>query len=240
MSQQQQQVAPESAGDISEFEVAAFLREHPDFFERHRELLEALRLPHAASGSTVSLVERQVALLRDSKERLQKNLREFVELARQNDELVSRIHALGMAFLQARTLAGRVDVLERSLREEFAAERATLVLFDTLAGRVEPSGFVLVRSEDSADLAPFSTFLKQDRTRCGPLRERQRTFLFADDHESLGSAAMIPIQADRRIGFLVIANRDRDYFNPGERADFLDRMGALIGAALSVQPEARA
>ena len=46
--------------------VAEYLQRVPDFFERNSQLLDKLRLPHVrAGGATVSLVERQVEVLRD-------------------------------------------------------------------------------------------------------------------------------------------------------------------------------
>ncbi|MED5248942.1 MAG: DUF484 family protein, partial [Pseudomonadota bacterium] len=50
---------------LSEDEVADFLRACPDFFERHLALLSELVVPHSARGGAVSLLERQVGVLRD-------------------------------------------------------------------------------------------------------------------------------------------------------------------------------
>ena len=53
---------PES--DISEKQIADYLRNHPKFFANQEDLLANLSLPHE-SGKAISLVERQVAILRD-------------------------------------------------------------------------------------------------------------------------------------------------------------------------------
>ena len=50
---------------ISDEEVADFLARHPDFLDRHPELLERLSVSHGTSGNAISLVEKQVKLLRD-------------------------------------------------------------------------------------------------------------------------------------------------------------------------------
>lgn len=52
-------------GGLDENEVADFLRAHPDFFERHLALLSELVVPHSSRGGAVSLLERQVGVLRD-------------------------------------------------------------------------------------------------------------------------------------------------------------------------------
>ena len=216
----------------AEDEVAAYLTENPDFFERHGKLLVSMRLPHATTGATISLVERQMSMLRQKNDQLQRNLKSLISVAKQNDVLAEKIHRLALAFMSVHGFAERIDLLETSLREDFTAQRAALVLFDAPTGVKLPSGFVIVASRDDETLKPFAAFINAHKTRCGPLRERQKQFLFGIDDEALGSAAMVPLGVAGKIGFLVIGNRDRNYFNPGERTDFLDRMGELVAAAL--------
>ena len=71
---------------LSEQAVHDYLAAHPDFFERHSTLLSSLHLPHA-SGGAVSLVERQVSVLRQKELKLQRQLRELLNVARENDTL---------------------------------------------------------------------------------------------------------------------------------------------------------
>ena len=49
--------------ELSDDAVCDYLEAHPDFFEQHKSLLNTMQLPHA-SGGTISLVERQVSVLR--------------------------------------------------------------------------------------------------------------------------------------------------------------------------------
>ena len=58
-------VSNTTGGGLDENEVADFLRTHPDFFERHLALLTELVVPHSSRGGAVSLLERQVGVLRD-------------------------------------------------------------------------------------------------------------------------------------------------------------------------------
>ena len=59
MSQLKRQ--PLDQDGFSEADVANYLANHPDFFERHLPLLRRLSIPHQSGSSTVSLVERQVS-----------------------------------------------------------------------------------------------------------------------------------------------------------------------------------
>ena len=67
--------------ELSENAVQDFLQENPDFFERHGALLGSLRLPHVAGG-TVSLVERQVSVLRQKDLKLERKLKDLIDVAK--------------------------------------------------------------------------------------------------------------------------------------------------------------
>ena len=70
------------AGQTDEERIERYLALNPDFFERHQQLLARMRLPHMRTGSTVSLVERQVEVLRDQKSDADRRLAEFIAVAR--------------------------------------------------------------------------------------------------------------------------------------------------------------
>ena len=65
--------------ELSENAVHDFLQENPDFFERHGALLSSLRLPHV-TGGTVSLVEHQVSVLRQKDLKLERKLKDLIEM----------------------------------------------------------------------------------------------------------------------------------------------------------------
>src|SRR5260370_17213158 len=87
---------------LNEWSVAEYLQTYSDFFERNGPLLTKLRLPHLRdAGATVSLVERQVEVLRERNQSLERKLKELVDVARANDALADRIHRLGQRFVKA-------------------------------------------------------------------------------------------------------------------------------------------
>ena len=84
--------------ELSEDAICDYLEAHPDFFEHHKSVLNTMQLPHA-SGGTVSLVERQISLLRQKDLKLERQLRELVQVARDNDVIVAKIHQLSLQYL---------------------------------------------------------------------------------------------------------------------------------------------
>lgn len=228
-----QRKAEFSDASMSEDAVHDFLTENPDFFERHGELLGMLRLPHG-SGGAVSLVERQVSVLRQRDMKLERKLKELLALARANDALASKIHRLTLRLLAAGDLAATLAVLEEALRAEFDADQSILVLFGDpeIFSDIKVGRFFLAIPRDDKSLKAFETFLTGSGPRCGQVRDVQRDFLFGKETDEVGSAALVPLGAKAEYGFLAIGSVDADRFHPGMSIDFLTRLGELVTEAL--------
>ena len=239
MSQQKSGAATTHGEEFPESVIADYLKSHPDFFERHPLILLGLKLPHRTGGSAISLVERQVSMLRQRNAQLERQFKDLVAVAKSNAALVEKIHQLGLTLMRAHDLPARLEGLETGLREDFGAERAVLVLFDDKApAAAQREGFVRRLSADDADVKPFAAFLRAAKPRCGPLRDRQK-YIFERDADSVSSAALVPLGADASLGFLIIGSRDPDHFHPGKRMDFLARLGELLSVALVDERAAR-
>ena len=78
---------------LNEKEVEIYLEEHPDFFINKNQLLSSLHLPHSKKGS-ISLVEKQMTLLREENRQQRDALNEFIITATENDALTSKIQSL--------------------------------------------------------------------------------------------------------------------------------------------------
>src|SRR6185369_16184176 len=117
-----------AAGQTDEERIERYLTLNPDFFERHQALLARMRLPHMRTGSTVSLVERQVEVLRDQKSDADRRLAEFIAVARANDQLADRIHRFTRRLLRASNAVAALTAVEASLREDFDAFHSVLLL----------------------------------------------------------------------------------------------------------------
>ena len=114
------------------------------------------------------------------------------------------------------------------------ADQSILVMFgdpdafkDIDVGRF----FVAVERDDDA-LKPFDMFLRSSGPRCGQIRDAQRDFLFGQETDEIGSAALIPLGKQAKIGFLAIGSIDANRFHPAMSIDFLTRLGELVAEAL--------
>ena len=219
--------------ELAEDRVRDYLKLHPDFFERHAELLGSLYLPHATGGA-VSLVERQVSVLRQKDLKLERRLKDLIEVARANDILAAKIHDLSLQLLAAEDIGATITALEEAVRSGFGADQAVLVAFgDTEAyADLADRRFLRVVDRDNESLQTFRTFLDSDNPRCGQVRDAQLRFLFRDDAGDIGSVALVPLGPKSAQGFLAVGSMDKDRFHPGMSMDFLARIGDLVAAAL--------
>lgn len=227
----QQKTAP---FEINEDAIADYLQETPDFFDRYSSLLNTLEIPHTSSGAAISLVERQVSVLRQRSNKLEDSLRELVEVARGNDELGAKIHVLALALLGTKNRNEVITVLEEQLRTGFNADQSVLVLF-AVDGVDSAGQFLRKTRRDDQGISSFKTFLQANTARCGTVRDAQRDFLFGADNIEIGSVALIPLGNKSEFGFLAIGSHSANHFHPGKSIDFLTRLGELITCALKTR-----
>jgi uncharacterized protein len=134
------QVQGLSADAVDEEAVAQYLQQNSDFFERHPQLLARLRLQHPRNGATVSLIERQVEVLREKYQAQEQKLAEFVRVARANNVLADKIHRFTCRLLRTTTTAEALTQIETSLREDFDTFHAVLVLAEPQAAFATAAG----------------------------------------------------------------------------------------------------
>ena len=218
-------------GSVAEDQIADHLVAHPEFFERHPGVLARLRLPHQRGSAAISLVERQVLVLREKLETLEQKLRELIENGRTNDAIADRMHRLTRRLLRARDLGAVIAALETSLREDFGASRWVILITDPSLGAAA-SGHLRVVPRGSPELKIFETFFESARPRSGQIRDTQRDYLFGADGRQVGSTVLIPLGERAGLGLLAIASHDTERYLPTMSTDFLIRIGEIVSEAI--------
>jgi uncharacterized protein YigA (DUF484 family) len=223
--------------EVDEAAVASYLAATPEFFDRHAQLLAKVRLPDSRGGpSTVSLLERQVEVLRERNRELERKVKDFVDVARENDALGSRVLGMARRLIAAKDRASAIAAIESALREDFGAGQSVLVLFDDAASAGLPEGrFLRIVAPEAlkAVRTAFESLLASGKPRCGQLRDSQREFLFGGDAGEIGSVALVPLGTKGSLGLLACGSHDGHRFNPTMSTDFLAHLGELIAAALA-------
>lgn len=222
-----------AAAPLDEDTVAEYLRQDPDFFVRHPDLLAELRVPHDPGGGAVSLIERQVETLRTRNDRLEQRLGELLRTARDNERLGTRLLGLGRGLLEADSLDAVLALVRDTLMNEFAADDVAIRLIDADDGgraRREPERFV--RPGDPA-VAAFDDFLRRGEPICGDVTDQQQHALFGGRAERLASSALVPLRTGRTLGLIGLGSTDPGHFHPDMGTLFLGQLGELVSAGVA-------
>ncbi|MCH9828118.1 MAG: DUF484 family protein [Gammaproteobacteria bacterium] len=222
--------ATETDAAVSEEAVIAFLKRSPDFLLRHPHLLETLEVRHG-SGPAVSLIERQVEILRGKNARLEDRLLRLVDAAQENEKRVNAANRLARALLRAPTLATVVSSLARVMRDDFGVDEVFVGVHAPTLLRQDIDG--LTRLDASGQIVRhFNDFFRTKLIDCGPISEMRAKLLFPKARPLPLSAAIVPLEKERNLGMLALAARDADRFQPKQGKYFLEMTADLVAAAL--------
>jgi uncharacterized protein YigA (DUF484 family) len=210
--------------------VVKYLRQEPDFLLRHPEVLDELNLSHE-SGEAVSLIEKQVERLREQNRTLKRKLNQLVDVATENEELMTRLHQLTLELIVIDDLGLFFDHLSEALLSEFKADILNISLFDhEVDTRAKTPVFNLRR--DDPELKQFNQALENGETICGRLNRNKLGFLFGNRGQWVQSTALVPLGDE---GLLAIGSSDPAYFYPGMGTLFLDLLATVITRRLELE-----
>lgn len=220
-----------------EADIYQHLTDNPDFFDRHPSLLSALSLPHS-TGSAVSLIERQVSVLREKSTRLEKQLGDLLVVARDNESLADRLQKLAIELLLTQSADEALAATRAILIDDFNTEFVTTLLIPPDAGFVETGGIKTLQ-KDSPEFGFFADILKQQKPVCGKPERRQLEVLFPDKVKQIKSVVIIPLNAGVELGILALGSTDEQRFQASQGTLFLEYLGDLVSACLTTRPAMR-
>ncbi len=210
--------------DITEDDVAQYLKSHSGFFLKRDDLLMELELAHP-SGKAVSLLERQVTLLRERNMDMRTRLGGLMENAENNDQLYDKTQQLVLGLIEAQGLDSIVNTFNRSLLSDFGIDYSNLTLF----GNPDQHRNVMSRMvpvDDAFEKIP--SLLKSNNATCGVLRPEELQFLFVDQAGHVGSAAVIPLSHSHPLGVIAIGSKDSHHFSSTMGTVFLSYIAEVL------------
>lgn len=220
-----------SKPELASEDVARYLRAHNNFFARHPELVEMLAIPHE-TGEAVSLVERQVELLRNKNRELGHKLHQLIAVAKENEKVNHRLHVLALGIVSASGFDESLHVIQKLLCTDFPGTRVIVGLFDVLPDTdvkdCEHMETALSKSKLVRDL--FSS----RRNGVVFLTKRQIGSVFAkkEGKKPIRSAAAVALGGQQHLGVLFLGSTDVDRFQSGMGTLFLTNLGEIISSKL--------
>lgn len=192
--------------------VRGYLRDHPDFFESNTDLLVDLNLPHN-QGGTISLVEKQVSMLRERDKASRVKLDEFLKAAKHNDDVFKKCQFMILGLIEAEDQAAFLKNLEKGFKRDFKASAYSLLIFGDEPRQI--NHFTSVVRKDAAK-EYVASLIRSTKPTLGTLRPTEQDFLFRHQSEKVKSAVVLSVRDGReQIALLAIGNSDANYFQPG-------------------------
>ena len=214
----------DSNAEVSATQVSAYLTRNPDFFENNKGALRALSIPHADTGKTVSLIERQVAALRAENKQLTQQLDKLIGNARTNDQLFDKAKSLVLDLISAQQISRVRELVEYSLRQDFGSTCCRLWL---LSEQSTNSDEQLISGEDAN--RQLGRLVDGNKPFCGLLKAEECELLFVEQSSKVGSAAVLPLYSDRGLlAILAIANEDKNYYRDNMSTFLLTYIGEIV------------
>ena len=213
-----------STSEINLAQVRAYLIEHPDFFNENFDLLERLALPHQ-SGGAISLVERQVGVLRERNQEMRGSLNELMTIAGENDRLFTKTRRLTLELLSATSRANLLEKLYDSLGMDFRLEFYSLTFLDDAASSEGTLANHIAREQLHGQVARA---VDSGKPVIGPLRADEMGLLFGASGEQVGSAAVLAIGRDKPRAILAVGDSDINYYQSDMGTLFIAHIGDML------------
>jgi uncharacterized protein YigA (DUF484 family) len=210
--------------------VAQYLRDNPSFFDVHAELLASVTVPHPHGGRAVSLVERQVDVLRDKHKVLEMRLADLIRIGRENDAIGERLQRWTRDLLRERDLRRLPAIVTDGLADGFSVPQVALRLwrlpemYQSLACATEVPAAIHTRIDE----------LRQPY--CGLNAEVPEAAWLAAGGSQTRSLALLPMRvgaAPESFGLLVLGSPDPARFQASMGTAYLERIAETASAALS-------
>jgi len=214
---------------ITEDDIANYLANTPDFFERHAGLLAAVQLTSPHGQRAVSLQERQVEMLREKIRGLELKAAEMIRHGGENTVIADRLQRWTLQLLNTREAADLPELAAREIVAQFGVPQVAIRIWGVAAAFAD----LACARGASEDAQAFASSLV--RPYCGANPGLEAATWLAEPGAA-ASLALIPLRTGggpQAFGLLVLASPDAHRFAPDMGTDFLERIGELTAAALS-------
>ena len=216
---------------ITEDDIANYLANTPDFFERHAELLAAVHLTSPHNRRAVSLQERQAEMLRDKIKLLEHRVMDMIRHGHENALLSDRLLRWAGSLFSIGDPLDLPAQIASQISEQFAVPQTAIKVWgvaDAFAG----AAFAQNVSEDAK---VFVNSLSEPF--CG-VNTGFEAVTWLDNPLAAASIALLPLRpvpgstTSPAFGLLVLSSPDGQRFSSGMGTDFLQHVAHVAGAAL--------
>ncbi|WP_313297920.1 DUF484 family protein [Diaphorobacter sp.] len=221
-----------SVPPITEDDIAEFLVNTPDFFERHAEVLSSITITSPHGHRAVSLHERQAEMLREKIKGLEHRIMDMVRHSSENTGIGDKMHDWARQLLAVKEPAKLPESIERGMRELYDVPQVALRVWG-VNGVYAGEAFAQGVSDDARAFASSLT-----SPFCGANMGFEPT-QWLPQATQVQSLALLPLRegaidsTEPAFGLLVLGSHDPQRFDAAMGTEFLARMAELASSALN-------
>lgn len=223
---------------ITEDDIANFLVNTPDFFERHAELLSAVKLTSPHSRRAISLQERQAEMMREKIRALELRMMDMMRHGTENEVLIERMQRWVKTLLMTSNARDLPHTIADHIQHDFMVPQVAIKVWGVREDfKIEPFA--------QSVIGPIKDFAASLAKPYVGINHHFDAVQWLADPVAAQSVAFIALRATRPedtpqtaaeqpvIGLLVLASPDPQRYYEGMGTTIIERMGDLASAALS-------
>lgn len=201
-------------------EIIDYLRNHPDFFVEHPEILSSLNIPHVTHGNISSLIEYQVTKLREQISDLQKNRGVLEQHSDSNIKFAGNINNLTLQLLSSENLNALYMKLSEGVKNLYSANRVLLLIFNNSTLNSKYPDMRFLASSSNLNFM-FTELFHRNKPLCDSLQEEYLQLLFPEEYETIKSTVIVPIVNENWQGLLILASHEINRYQQGTGLNML-------------------
>jgi uncharacterized protein YigA (DUF484 family) len=212
--------------------IVSYLYNHRDFFQGREELIEKLTITHPA-GQAVSLIERQVDILREKNTQINKQLNDLFSIAKENENSTQKMHDLILSLLSCHHFHEVASLLQSRLVSEFSVDSVLLKLF-SVSNLVLDSSSTISIDEQSTEAKTLKKLIYKREPVCGFFKQLNTEELQTSKELDINSMAVMPLFVDKNncFGALILGSEDKQHFRPDSGTLFLKNLAEVVSHTL--------
>lgn len=203
--------------NISEKEVINFLLENPDFFLKNPDALEKLEIRHE-SGEAVSLIEKQVEIIKKKNILTSSRLSEFLTNAEYNQQLFIKVKKLVMLILEENNLE-ELSILTESFFEKELGTEICRIYFFTQNELFDLSSKRIITPEIATSI--FAEVFKSNNISLGGINQELSGMVFGSK-AGIEEGAICKLNCEKIAGTLSLGSSSKGKFSKDSETLFLE------------------
>ena len=203
-------------------DLTQFLRDNPDIFQQHPELLENLNLSDTRDAP--SLLERQITTLKNRLSEFHSQHSDFIEVARENEQISDTFTDVICQLIAYNNLSEFSSELPKLIRNAFEIDEVTFKSTQSLSHK----------ANESQGFNDALRRLRSNQATCDNRWPSNILSIFFSD--SIKSAALIPMTTDSKgdiLGILALGSKNSDRYSNELGTAHLNRLGIMSGICLA-------